>query len=807
MQNCSHRLAAVLACIVGTGCLSAMPVTARAAATPEETFFESRIRPLLAENCFECHGSRKSENGLRLDGLESLLRGGDRGAAVVPGDVDASLLIKAVRRHDPDLEMPPDNPLKPGQIDELARWIADGAVWPGGGVPVDENKMAERARSHWAFQPVTHPPAPPRGDSGWGRTAIDRFIAEKLDREGLTANPPADKRALIRRATFDLTGLPPTPEETTAFLEDESPAPFARLVDRLLASPEYGRKWGRHWLDLARYADTAGDTSDYPIPQMYRYRDYVVDAFNEDKPYDQFIREQLAGDILASRQPDEPGFDEKIIATGFLALAPQFGPKLRQSKHLMIENTLITVGEGLMGLTVGCARCHDHKFEPISTRDYYGLYGYFQGTVYPHAGSEEAPQPGGLAPLSGDPELRGSYVEYSEKSAELGNKILLAKRGQTKEHSLAEWRRMFRELQSNRPTVEAVAFAVRDAPAPQDAAIQQRGDPARAGDTVPRGFVQVIAGDNRPAIEHGQSGRLQLADWIASPDHPLTARVMANRIWHHHFGRGLVSSLNNFGLMGSPPTHPNLLDHLASSFIEDGWSIKAMHRRIMNSAVYQLSSLPNETDHGLDADNRWYWRFDRRRLSGEEIRDAMLAIGARLDSSAGGPHPFPPVEKWGVKVHFTQHRPFHDVYPSKRRSIYLMTQRLEEHPVLGLFDPPDRGVITPARRASTVPLQSLFMMNSEFIANQGEAMARRLLDETAGNADPNPGPMIRRAHELAWGTPPDESLSQGAGEYLAHIRRHLERTSPGLDKETLRLRSWASYCRVLLTSNPFVYVD
>lgn len=760
-----------------------------------ESFFESRIRPLLVERCQDCHGSGKSENGLRLDSSEALLRGGHRGPGVLAGEPEKSLIIRAVRRTDRDLQMPPKSPLSAEEVALLEKWVRDGAVWPAGLEPVENRKSPmEEATRHWSFQPVAQVTPPQVQDASRAQRPLDLFLIQQLEAHGLHWEQEADRATWIRRVTFNATGLPPTPEEIGDFLDDSSPRAHERVVDRLLASDAYGEKWGRHWLDLARYADTAGDTSDYPIPEMYLYRDYVVDAFNEDLPYDEFLREQLAGDILADRDPGHPRYEQRIVATGFLALSPQFGPQLRQHPHLIIENTIQTVGEGLMGLTLGCARCHDHKFEPISTRDYYGLYGYFSSTVYPHAGSEEAPQPGGLQPLVRDPELRRSYIAYSEQNAELGNKILLARRGRKLPHSLQEYRDMFKELQEKRPQVLQAAFAVRDKDKPADAKIQLRGEPSRLGEIVPRGFLQILAPDQSPDLKDAGSGRLALADWIVSPKHPLTARVIVNRIWYYHFRKGLVPTLSDFGLQGEPPTHPELLDYLAGELVRNGWSIKKLQREILLSGIYRLASLPEEINHEKDPDNRWYWRFDRRRLDGEEIRDAMLAVSGNLDASPGGSHEFVPVSQWGEGVHYTQHRPFHDVYESSKRSIYLMTQRLHEHPLLGLFDPPDRSVSTPSRRASTVPLQSLFLMNGPFLEKQARSMAERILQ--AGSNDQE---RLDFAHQLAWGQQPDEATRQQALDYLQAVQERLGHPDP--------VAAWSSYARVLLSGNPFHYVD
>ena len=844
-KRCVGIVAAVWV-LLGWSPVASVGAETESAVSPKQLeHFENEIRPLLVNHCFQCHGGESTKGGLRVDSRAALIEGGARGPAIRPGKPGESLLVHAVRHAD-GLKMPLGaDRLGDREIEALETWIAAGAAWPDEAAGSWEVPSERRSENHWSFRPIADPTPPDVAQTARVSTPIDRFILAKLESEGLTPLRRADKRTLIRRATFDLTGLPPTPAQIERFLRDDSPDAMAKLVDRLLNSPAYGERWGRHWLDLARYADTAGDTSDYPIPQAYRYRDYVIESFNEDKPYDQFLREQLAGDILAERDAAELSqkqFAERVIATGFLALARQFGPGPRNEPHLIIEDTINTLGETMLGLTIGCARCHDHKFDPIPNEDYYGLYGYFQSTVYPHAGSEESPRPGGLYPLTTDAELRREFFRYTERKVELGNNILQAARGRSYlEHSKAHYEKQLKELEANRPPVEQVAFAVREAN-PQielavgpvrspkasnktgDARVQVAGEPSQPGEIAPRGFVEVI--DPRDAtIPEGSSGRLQLANWIASPENPLTARVMVNRIWLYHFGKGLVGTPNNFGTQGQPPTHPELLDYLAQRFIQSGWSIKAMHRLIMNSQVYQLASTPLASERGeagrakrpaasgaeggvagaimfeenlsQDTSNRWYWRFDRRRLDAEQVRDAILAVAGTLNTTPGGPHPFPESHAWS----FTQHTPFHQTYESQHRSVYLMTQRLHRHPILKLFDAPDRSASTPQRRVSTVPLQALFLMNSGFVRDQARAFARRVIGRTE-----SPAARVRFAHELAWGRPATEAQVAKARRVLASFRQ-TGADDADLSPAERERRAWTSYARVLISSNSFFYVD
>ncbi len=712
-------------------------------------FFEKEVRPILAERCFSCHANGKKKGGLSLASRDSLLKGGDSGPAAIAGKPDESLLIKALR-HDGELKMPREK-LPAREVAILARWVKLGLPWPKAG-PVLVHEPAFRItpeqRAFWSFLPVKAPPIPAVKDATWPRTSVDPFILARLEARGLRPAAGADRRTLLRRVTFDLTGLPPAPSEVEAFVADRAPDAYRKVVERLLASPAYGEHWGRHWLDVAHYADTAGETADFPVPAAWRYRNYVLDAFNADKPYDEFLREQIAGDVLAGRGPRKR-YAERVIATGFLAGARRFGYDPQNYHHLTIEDTLDTVGKTVLGLTVACARCHDHKYDPISQADYYALYGIFSSTRYPFPGSEENKKPSGFVPL----------LPPAETSRERA--------------------------------VER-AYAVGEGKA-GNARIHKRGDPKLLGDEPPRRFLEVLGGQRLPAGTTG-SGRLQLADWLADPKNPLTARVMVNRVWLHHFGRGLVSTPSDFGKQGRRPTHPELLDHLAARFVSGGWSIKALHRLLVLSATYQMASVEDEKNQAADPQNELWWRFDRRRLTAEGIRDALLAVGGGLDRSPGGPHPFPPAASWG----FTQHNPFRAVYATDRRSVYLMTQRTARHPFLALFDGADPSASTPQRSVTTVPTQALFFLNNPFVHEQSERLARRLL------AGPPPA-RIDRAHRLAFGRPATREERREGADYL---RESLEALAmEGVPADRRELAAWASYARTLFASNEFIYVD
>ena len=681
----------------------------------------------------------------------------------------------------------------------------------------------------WSFQPPAkhHDSRSPSSRIG-SKSPIDRFILAALEKKGLYPAAQADKRTLIRRATFDLTGLPPTPQEIKAFLDDDSTEAFARVVDRLLASSAYGERWGRHWLDVVRYADTAGDGADYPVREAYKYRNYVIDAFNQDTPYDVFLREQIAGDILAAQGPPEL-YARRMTATGFIAIGKRFGYNTNdQFRHLDIADTLDVLGKSVLGLSIGCARCHDHKYDPISSADYYALYGIFASSAYTFPGGEEHKMPEGLVPLVPPDEQKRLDADRLPKLAAVTTQMTAAMNERSRMQPQAKkaidagknmtpeqkelWTK-FDELAKSiaeltkqkgvlmRPAYDVAYGVVEGKPA--DAHIQLRGDPAKPGPPVQRGFLTLLGGQRLPPDCKG-SGRLELANWITDPANPLTARVIVNRIWQHHFGRGIVATPSDFGTRGAPPSHPELLDWLALRFVEPatagepgcGWSIKALHRKIMLSAVYQMSGDLPPAAREADTEDVLLSRYPRRRLEAEAVRDAMLAIAGTLDRSVGGEHPFPAVETWGFSIH----RPFYAVYESNRRSVYLMVQRQKRHPYLALFDGADPNVSTDLRVTTITPPQALFLMNSPFVHEQSAALAKRLLSEATDDKD-----RIRLACELIWGREPDEDDVARAESFLRATARSLRRIAQSRPEQ--ESGAWAAYARVLLTSNGFLYVD
>ena len=960
----------------------AFSLSGEAAERPDD-LFESKIRPVLVNSCFPCHGAKKVSGGLRVDSLEALLKGGDTGPALVPNDPAASLLLKAMRHEKGVSPMPPKKPMDRAQAEAFAAWIRAGAKWP-------KATPAFVGERHWAFEPLGKE-TPPLASS----SPVDAFLHRTLTKKGWTALGPADRRTLIRRATFDLTGLPPTPEEVEAFSADARPDAFARVVDRLLASPRYGERWGRHWLDVVRYADSAGETADYPLPHAWRYRNWVIDAVNYDQPYDEFIREQVAGDLLGSRGPPERAAD-RIVATGYLAIARRFGYDSQKDMHLTLEDTIDTLGKSVLGLTVACARCHTHKYDPITAEDYYALYGILASTKLSYPGSELDKRPRDLVPLPPSDEYdrvakpiakriaeldarlerlqherakpkpaapvevlaNGEFADGGSQSFAAGAKkaievkkgemlqlsvspgkdhgadstlvefdvrqvggtgrwnltrdvladfparnpqgepalwcFLDARKGPTllpeslRDHSgkpgLHVWRNgdtpsvfvnasdepikvwttlaarsVFMHPAADGPVAigwlspitgtvrvegrladvhlggrDGVAWSLghvkadvgaalrkasesmkhlREAtreraalvtrlPAPpvayavaegtiHDARVHLRGDPEKLGKEVPRRWLSLFG--SQPVPPKAGSGRLQLAGWLTAADNPLTARVMVNRIWQHHFGKGLVKTPNDFGTRGQAPTHPELLDWLAADFVRSGWSVKQVHRRIMLSDAYQRAGDgPAPQAREGDPTNDSYWRFDRRRLSAEELRDALLVVGDTLDRSPGGGHPFPPEATWN----FTQHAPFNTFYATNRRSVYLMVLRNRRHPFLGLFDGADPNTSTPERQVTTVPTQALYFMNDPFFHEQAAAFADRLL------AQPDDS-RVKAAFRLAYQRPPTPREQAGAQRFVSAYLSELGDIPAG-DRQR---QAWAAYARVLLGSNEFLYQD
>jgi mono/diheme cytochrome c family protein len=692
------------------------------AITPQETeFFEKQVRPVLVEQCYKCHGPDKQKGALRVDSRAAILKGTDDGPIVVPGKPEVSEFIKSIK-HIGDSKMPEKaDKLPDAQIAALEQWVKMGMPWPDNDGPAKPAASMEVAKTHWSLQPIKNP-APPavKDPRHWAQAPIDQFILAKLEEKNITPSVRAAKRTLLRRATFDLTGLPPTPAEMEAFEKDNSPDAFARVVDRLLASPHYGERWGRYWLDVARYADTrgylaGGEERRYPF--SYTYRDWVIRALNEDLPYDQFIIQQIAGDRVST--PEDP---RPMAALGFLTL----GRRFLNSQPDIIDDRIDVVCRGLMGLTVACARCHDHKFDPILQKDYYALYGVFASSIEP--ATKDLP----ILPSKIDPAAEADFhKQLGALEAEMG-KFLDGRRQLYALRTLAtlgvpavipqdvaerfldkqgrldsvKLRNKIDELNAG-PLAPPRPQAMVDAPQPMNPHVFLRGNPGRPGEAVPRRFIQVLShGDPQP-FKDG-SGRLELAKAIASKDNPLTARVFVNRVWNLHFGSGLVRTPGDFGTKGDAPTHPELLDYLASRFMNEGWSMKKLHRAIMLSSVYQQASDLRADAAQVDPENRLLWHMNRRRLDFEATRDSLLAAAGELDTTMGG-----------IPVELTT-APY-----AKRRAVYGLVDRQNLPGVFHTFDFATPDQTSPQRHVTTVPQQALFMMNNPFVIQQAQALVAK----------------------------------------------------------------------------------
>ena len=791
--------------------VSAMPLSAAELSPAQLRFFENKIRPVFAENCYKCHSQQaeKVKGGFLLDTREGLLKGGDTGPAIVPGDPESSLLIKAIRYTDPDLQMPPKGKKLPDEvIADLTAWVKMGAPDPRDATAA-QKVWADSGKNHWAWQPLKKPAVPEVKDTGWPKTPVDDFILAKLEEKGLKPNPPADKRTLIRRATFDLVGLPPTAAEVDDFLKDDLPEAFAQVVDRLLASPQYGERWGRHWLDVARYSDTKGQIrrqrEDPNYPYAWTYRDYVIRSFNEDKPYNLFIIEQLAADKLpaTARNPTN------LCALGFLTI----GDRFLNMPNDIINDRVDVVTKGVLGLTVTCARCHDHKFDPIPTKDYYSLFGVFANCVEPQFEPVIEKNVGG-------PEYEEYYkqrMELERDKIALQEKFRELRRTKNRE-GLRQLQREEREnqqkiarLEMTNPGAPPRAMVLQDVLRPRPQPVFIRGDAGNKGPIVPRQFLELLSAGARPAFTNG-SGRLDLAWALVSKSNPLTPRVMMNRLWLYHFGEGFVSTPDDLGTRSEPPSHPALLDYLASRFVEDGWSLKKMHRLILLSSVYQESSANNPRFAQVDPNNRLLWRANIRRLEFEALRDSLLAIGGDLDLTMYGR----PVD--------IEKEPF-----STRRTIYGRIDRSDVAEALINFDFANPDLETGRRHETTVPQQALFLMNSPLVIEQ----AKRLVALREFSAFTNDTARVDFLYERIYQRPPSaEEVGLGldfianAPEKLAEVPPVVERVSmegrrlqPGGFAQQQRprggnnmrrrepLKAWEEYAHALLQANETSFVN
>lgn len=772
---------------------------------------------VLEWHCVKCHNAAKAKGELDLSTRAEALKGGESGAAIVAGDAEESLLMKSVR-HLAEPHMPHnERKLSEDAIAILANWIDAGAKYERTLRAVEkpaEFQVTEKERDHWAFQPVKRPPAP----KGAGN-AIDRFVRAKLSAAGLKFSKEASKEALIRRVTFDLIGLPPTVPEIDAFLADESERAYEQVVDRLLASPHYGERWGRHWLDLVRFAESDGFEHDAVRPHAWRYRDYVVRSFNADKPYDRFVREQLAGDEI---WPDEP---EAIVATAFALLGPDMvdSSDQVQRRHNTLNDITDTTALAFLGLTVGCARCHDHKFEPISQRDYYTLQAFFAPAKF--LAEREIPTPAERAAHSAalqayeeneavralrqfeaparaklferkiaalSPEAQMAHrTPLTERNAEQANLALETadKVAVTEKDLAAEFKGDEKKRREEliaavkrvaKPEPLAKSMALGTSANAARARVLLRGDYNNPGDEVQAGPPAVLERASFKA--KAKTPRAQLAEWIVSRENPLAARVMVNRIWQQHFGRGLVGSASEFGTRGETPTHPELLDWLASEFIAGGWRMKRMHKLMLMSETYRQGSAASGAGLEKDPENKLYWRMNRLRLEGEAIRDALLAMSGELKLEMGGPGVYPPIPK-ELFAGATGWPAAKDASTTARRSIYIFQRRNLRFPFLEVFDAPDNNLSCSRRERSTTAPQSLTLLNSDEVLRAAKLTAARIEKYPASKEA-----QVIQAYRLALGRQPSRQETDAALEFLEN--------SP-----------LAELCRALFNLNDFLYVQ
>ena len=959
------------------GLASEAPQEPTSISSGEREFFEKEVRPILVKRCFECHGGSAAEGGLSLASRTGWIKGGESGPAIVPGSPNTSLLIDAINHQ--TLVMPPverDGKLPNDEIAVLTKWVEMGAPDPRTGDKVIGGMTVEEAKSWWAFQPI---PSIPVQDYTKDIQHIDDLLESTIEQHGLKLQSRADRRTLLRRLSYGLTGLPPTLEELNAFSNNSSDDSLIHEIDRLLKSPQYGVHWGRRWLDVVRYADTAGENADHPLPHAWRYRNWVMDAMQRDMPYQDFVRMQIAGDLIKENSAPEE-FSEGIVATGYLAIARRFGHDSDKDMYLTHEDIIDNIGKSFLGLTISCARCHDHKYDPISAEDYYALYGILESTKFAFPGCEAKGQPRDLVPMISKSKIDELLKPWQDKVAEIelekqkrnqaaeshrvkikeswgSSRVVLSashipegashsfeskvtvRTGETivlevkpnenhgADSTLVEWSiqelsgdkrsswhssELIDILTNNNPlnvngatwslvelggnspsflyesaneingrrelkkwsigdtpsvfvntseqTVDVwtplsarsffvhpgtkssvaviwtspvdgelllsgrvadvhpaaldgvsfelshiassemgaellalgssttnlpdagsppnipVAYGVVDAE-PKDARVHERGDPEKLGNAVSRRWLTIFGGNT--VESQSSSGRRELGNWIA--ESPIAARVMVNRIWEWHFGTGLVRSSNDFGTRGETPTHPELLDFLAARFIQSGYSIKSMHRLILQTEAYQrMSDVPNSND----TENRWLSHFNRRRLTAEELRDSLLMASGQLDLERGSYHPFPIESTW----RFTQHQPFNATYETNKRSAFIMVQRQRRHPYLALFDGADPNASTANRQTTTVPTQALYFINDPFFHAQATSIAEALTK--SGQEDER----IVAAFEQLFQREPSKLEAD-------RCRRFLE-NYPGSE-----IQKWSALARVLLAGSEFMYLD
>ena len=749
-------------------------------------FFENKVRPLLADKCYRCHSAKAEEKGklkagLLLDSRAGLLKGGDSGSALTPGDPSKSFLIEAVNYRNEDMEMPPKGKLKEEQIKILTDWVKMGAPWPGADTtseiaqaqPKEAYDWDRFRREHWSFKPVVKSDLPPVENRSWPRSPIDYYTLSKLEEKNLEPNAAAEKRILIRRAYLDLTGLPPTPEEVEEFLEDAAANAFEKVIDRLLASDHYGERWARHWLDVARYSDGLGGFGDNrALPDAWRYRDWVVNALNSDMPYNEFVSRQISGDVIDDH-PDP-------VATGFFVVGPSYtsdggDPEAKaQAQAETLSDRVDTFSRAFLGLTTACARCHDHKFDPITTQDYYAIAGIFKNTrigehpLVPQAIVDAYRQ--GQDAIKNQNNAVNQFLNDESKRLKIERKDIEKSMGEEAKKKVSTMRAELDRLKKIAPKKYETAHVLQEA-GKNNMHVALRGDLRKKGELVPRRFIQILAGESPPPYTEG-SGRRELAQSVTAPDNPLTARVIVNRVWQWHFGKALVRTPSNFGVLGEKPTHPQLLDWLAHDFVEHGWSLKRLHRQIMLSSTWQMSSRFDKEKFTVDGDNNFLWRMNPRRLEVEAWRDSLLAVTGELDQRVGG-------------------KPDGEILRSKRRTLYATISRtgdrFESDAFLRLFDFPAAVSTSASRPTSTVPQQYLFMMNSPFMNER----ARTLGDHMNGLKEPV-SDRIKRAYQQLYSRYPDPAETELGKQWLG------DKPSP---------KSWHQYAQVLLSAHELIQIQ
>jgi len=804
-------------------------------------FFEKNIRPVLVQHCYKCHSaeSEKVKGGLTLDTRQATLLGGESGhPGVTPGNIARSSIYEAMMWENEDMQMPPKEKLPEEVIANFKKWIEMGAPDPretkvananGGKRVID----MDEGRKHWSFQmPVKQTP-PEVKTEGWARTDIDKFILAGIEKAGLHPVRDADRPTLIRRIAFDLAGLPPTPDEVKAFVADQSPDAVRRVIDMYLDSERYGERWARHWLDVARYAESSGKEVNVLYPHAWRYRDYVVESFKKDKPYDLFLKEQIAGDLL--KFTDKRDQAEKIVATGFLAVGSK-GHNNRDRRQFamdLVDEQIDAVSQSMLGLTLACARCHDHKFDPVTQRDYYALAGIFLssetlfGTYDQLQNSNtsalieldrDAGQVSGLAKIAPAEvaQLKSRY-EAAAKTAEEARREVFAMRQQDRDKAGAATFLRIRGTRDNAEAVKAdldlfyedgtprtLAMGVLDRTTPFNSPILVRGDIKQPGEVVPRGLVEVLCAKDEPLNISPQSGsgRLDLAFWIASKDNPLTARVMANRVWLKLMGSGLVATPDNFGVMGQKPTHPELLDHLAVTFMENGWSVKKLIREIMLSRAYQTGSSYDAANYAVDPDNKQHWRMNQRRLDAEAIRDAMLAVGGVLNLYPVDGSPVARAGEGRQALLALQREVTGKPYTY--RSIYLPIVRDQIPEVLSVFDFPDASLVNGDRETTNVPSQSLFLMNNQQAQGAADAFAVRVAKYEGSSAE-----RLSYAYQLAFGREPNAQERQAISHFWTRFQPQVAKSAGGGKdaKQRADFAALSAFCQSLIASAEFRYLN